>query len=353
MRRKQQRAAITLPRGIHRVPTKRGRGEYLYYQAGRGTKVEGPRIPLPPDVHSPEFWIELRKAQGEPAGPGVTTINAVLDLYLISPQFLGLAHSTQLQFKLKITQFRNAVGIHPAAALRPKHVRELLDTLAHIPGSANTLLGFLRIFSKWGLERGHFDHSITEGVKPYKSDTGHVPWTAEQCVVAEKKLVGMMRRAYFLARYSGQRGSDVIRLGETFVDEGGFRLSPKKTGKRIGDIWIPIEPPLAAEMGTWERRPGPFLYTETGKTFTKKYLEDRWRNAIDAVPELAGVTFHGLRGTRVVELRVRGHNTLEISAQVGMSPPMIERYCRFADKKALGKAAVLNLAAARNRKGGL
>src|SRR5260370_29168789 len=104
MRRKQQRAAITFPKGVHRVQTKRGRGEYFFFQAGRGTKVEGPRIPLPADPHSPEFWIELRKGQGEPAGPGVTTINAVLDLYVISPQFLGLAPSTQLQFKLKITQ---------------------------------------------------------------------------------------------------------------------------------------------------------------------------------------------------------------------------------------------------------
>lgn len=29
--------------------------------------------------------------------------------------------------------------------------------------------------------------------------------------------------------------------------------------------------------------------------------------------------------------------------RIGMSLPMIERYCRFADKKANGKAAVLQL----------
>jgi hypothetical protein len=36
-----------------------------------------------------------------------------------------------------------------------------------------------------------------------------------------------------------------------------------------------------------------------------------------------------------------------------MSTAMIERYCRFADKKRSGKQAVLSLAAARARNGGL
>jgi hypothetical protein len=50
----------TLPPGIHRV-TSKGR-EYVYYQPGRGTRAEGPRIRLPP-IGVPEFWLELREAQ--------------------------------------------------------------------------------------------------------------------------------------------------------------------------------------------------------------------------------------------------------------------------------------------------
>jgi hypothetical protein len=34
---------------------------------------------------------------------------------------------------------------------------------------------------------------------------------------------------------------------------------------------------------------------------------------------------------------------MQIQDQVGMSLEMIERYCRFADKKANGKAAVVAL----------
>jgi hypothetical protein len=54
----------------------------------------------------------------------------------------------------------------------------------------------------------------------------------------------------------------------------------------------------------------------------------------------------------VVELRQRGATTLQIQDQVGMSPKSIERYCRFADRKANGKAAVIALAERRKNAAG-
>lgn len=216
------------------------------------------------------------------------------------------------------------------------HVRALLDQLAPVPGTANNLLGLLRALSQWGLERGHFEQSITEGVKAYKSDGGHKPWTAAQCAAAERHFTGMVRRAYFLARYTGQRGSDVVRLGDAFIDDGGFRLAQKKTGR---EIWCPIEEALAAEIARWGRPlgarvAGPFLFQNHGKVYSRKLLDEHFAGARDQIPELAGATFHGLRATRVVELRQRGCTTTQIQDQVGMSLRMIERYCRFADKKA-------------------
>jgi hypothetical protein len=38
-----------------------------------------------------------------------------------------------------------------------------------------------------------------------------------------------------------------VRLGDSFIDDGGFRLSQKKTKR---EIWCPIEPVLAAAMAT-------------------------------------------------------------------------------------------------------
>jgi integrase len=336
------RGIVTLPKGVHRTVSHRK--ERYHYQRNRGTSYAGPRIKLPNDPRSPEFWAALRRVQDGTSIIDVSSINALLDLYLSSPQFGDLAPGSQAQYRLHLKRVRKAWGNLPSVGLRPHHIRELLDSMADRKGSANTLLGVLRALSDWGLERGHFEMSITHGVKPYKTEGGHKPWTAEQCASAAKTLSGLVKRAYFLGRYTGQRISDVVRLGPTMLDEGGFRLAPQKTGHRIGEIWIPIEPPLAAEMATWDHQLGPYV------PMAIKTLEDHFARQRDAVPELVGLTFHGLRGTRVIELRERGHNTLEISAQVGMSQGIIERYCRFADRKKLGKAAVLNLAEKRNKK---
>ena len=95
-------------------------------------------------------------------------------------------------------------------------------------------------------------------------------------------------------------------------------------------------------MATWERLPGPYLRQKHGKIYSEALLHKHFLEARERIPEDA--TFHGLRATRVVELRQRGATTLQIQDQVGMSPKMIDRYCRFYDKKANGKAAVLALA---------
>jgi hypothetical protein len=152
---------VGLPKGVHHVVS-RGR-EYFYFQAGRGTANQGPRITLPNDPHWPEFWLELRNAQGLTSLPEIPTFGGVCDLYQSSPHFGGLNGETQRQYRRYLNIARKAWGSLPAEGVRPKHVRALLDELAGVPGTANCVLGLLRALSSWGLERGHFPHSITEG----------------------------------------------------------------------------------------------------------------------------------------------------------------------------------------------
>jgi hypothetical protein len=105
-----------------------------------------------------------------------------------------------------------------------------------VPALPTICWGFCVPYRSGGLPRGYFDQSISEGVQPYKAEGAHKPWMEAQCAVAEEHLTGVVRRAYFLCRFTGQRISDVIRLGETFIEDGGFRLSQKKTGRRIGEM---------------------------------------------------------------------------------------------------------------------
>jgi hypothetical protein len=52
---------------------------------------------------------------------------------------------------------------------------------------------------------------------------------------------------------------------------------------------------------------------------------------------------HGLRATACVRLLRAGANTRQIADMVGMSEPIVGRYCRFSVQKENASAAVLHL----------
>jgi hypothetical protein len=106
---------------------------------------------------------------------------------------------------------------------------------------------------------------------------------------------------------------------------------------------------LAAEMTTWEKRPGPFVYSSDGSPLTKSGLDQAFNRARENIPNLAGARWHGLRANRVVELRRRGLTTLQIQDLVGMSAKEVERYCRFADKKTNAMATIIKFGGGTNR----
>lgn len=337
------RASVALPKGVHRVIA-RGR-EYFYYQPGRGTEFAAGRVRLPDDPRSPEFWNALRQAQGVIGAIPVGTIGAVLDLYLEYIKSAGtLTPGTIDQYERALKIARSAWGDLPMKGLRPVHVQAVMDGLASMPGKANNFLAAMRAFSTWARVRDQAEQSLTEGVKPYATDGGHKPWTPEQIDAALTQLTGVIRRGVILYMYTGMRGSDAVRLGWTDIDDGGFAL---RTQKRKRHVWCPIVPELAAEMATWERRPGPFLLQEGGRAdgrrYTRKLFSVHFREARDRIPTLSDVTLHGLRCTAVIRLRRAGLSTGQIGDIVGMSLATIERYCRFADRKASGQAALVTL----------
>ena len=343
MSRRRAKQQISFPKNVHCV-TSKGR-EYFYYQVGRGTESQGTRISLPRDPHSPEFWQAIRTAQGGDFGVVPETVAGVADEYI---SYLKTAVATGSLVTGTFKQYEHSMGVAKAAwgalsikGLRPVHVQAIMDGMAHKPGAANNFLSSMRAFSKWARVRDHIEYSLTEGVDPYAKDEGHKPWTEEQITVALEKLTGVIRQGVLLYYCTGMRGSDAVRLGWADIEDGGFAM---KTQKKKRDVWCPILPELAEEMKDWERRPGPFLLQEDGRAkggrFSRKLFSKHFAEQRDNIPQLAGLTLHGLRATAVIRLRRAGLTTGQIGDIVGMSLATIERYCRFADRKISGKAAL-------------
>jgi hypothetical protein len=330
-RRKQPRAAVKLPKGVHKV-TSRGH-EYYYFQAGRGTAAQGPRIQLPNDYESPEFWAALRGAQGKSSAPIVNTVNLVADEYLAAAS-PSLSASSLDHYQRALGIAKKAWGDLAIEGVRPAHVKKLMDGMATTPAKANQFLSVMKIFSGWSLVSDKITQGLTEGVKPYKTTGGHKPWSALS------KFSGDLRKGFVLYLYAGQRGQDVVRLGWSYVDDGGFNLGQRKTGV---EVWCPIVSELAAEMKTWEKRPGPFLLQANGTHYSRKLFWTRFTDAIEDIPELAGATLHGLRCTAAIRLKESGLSVPQISDIMGMSMQTITRYCRFAERKSGGKEALIKL----------
>ena len=228
---------MNLPKAVHRVIA-RSR-EYFYYQDGRGTSRQGPRIKLPNDPQSPEFWAAIRQAQGLTSEANNGTVKAVTDLFIEHcEKRVGagdLSDGTLYQYRRSIKLACDAWGSLQANGLRPVHVQTIIDGFGATPGKANNFLGCMRALSTWARARDKIDASITEGVEPFKVTGGHKPWTPEQIKAALSGLTGVIRKGVILYMFTGMRGSDAVRLGWTDIDDGGF-LSRHRSASAMSGV---------------------------------------------------------------------------------------------------------------------
>lgn len=337
---------IKLPRSVHWV-TSKGK-DYFYYQEGRGTAHAGPRIRLPDDPHSPAFWSAVQQAQGIIDTVPTDTIGGLIDAYVAAWPGLPrkLAPSTQAHYLRYLKRVRAAWGSLRAEDLRPKHVQALMERVgAEKPASANNILDALKAMCNWARgPRELLHHDPTHGVVKFTGGEGFKPWTPVQLKCADDNFTGVLRQAYVLGRYTGQRASDIIRLGWNDVDGDVIPLRQKKSG---AFPFCPILPELEKEMRAWEKRPGPFLLQErgrnAGKPFTTNQLWKVFNDARADYPELEGAVWHGLRANACIRHRLEGKTAMQISDMVGLSVEMVERYCRHADRKAVAQATVREL----------
>jgi hypothetical protein len=86
----------------------------------------------------------------------------------------------------------------------------------------------------------------------------------------------------------------------------------------------------------------PFIATpQAAKRFSARYLERLWRSWRDKHEAIraAADSIHGLRATKIHDLRKAGTPDGAIADEVGMSVKMVSRYLRFADKVASARAS--------------
>jgi integrase len=344
------------PKFVQAFLDRHGRPRFYFRRAGCKA------VPLPGLPWSPEFMAAYEVAlAGQPAPIGASrvkpgTIRALAVSYFASVDFRSMKSSTQGVYRNIIERFcrevdkdGNTYGDKSALTLRREHIVKLMAARAEQPDSANGLRKVLRAMMKHAVEGGLRADDPTRDVRAVrvKSDGFH-SWTDEEiCRFEARHQIGSRARlAFALLLYTGQRRSDVVRMGAACA---GWRVAGEqvKTGT---ELQIPVHATLAEILADAPGANMTFLTTQFGKPFIAPGFGNWFRERCNEA-DLAHCSAHGLRKAAARRLAEAGCSEHEIASITGhASLREIARYTKAADQKRLARAAIDKVSAKQEHK---
>jgi integrase len=263
------------------------------------------------------------------------TIRALAVSYYNSVAFRSMKPSTQSVYRNIIDRFCQETdkeghehGDKRAATLQREHVVKLMAARAQKPDSANGLRKAVRAMMKHAVEIGLRADDPTRDVRAIRvKSEGFHSWTdAEIAQFENRHPVGSRARlALALLLYTGQRRSDVVRMGRQHIRDAVLHIRQQKTGAELA---IPVHPDLAAIVAETPADHLTFLTTQFGQSFKAAGFGNWFREQCD-VAGLKHCSAHGLRKAAARRLAEAGCTEHEIAAITGP--------CQFARGRALHK----------------
>ncbi len=178
-------------------------------------------------------------------------------------------------------------------------------------------------------------------VKLPKEGEGFIPWTDEDIQMylrfwgeGTRERLGML-----LCLYTGQRRSDIVRMGQQHVKDGEISVTQSKGGKRL---WIPLHRELKAEL---EKLPQGQLMFLINRKSGSALSSEGFGNWIRASAKRAGIEDtrgpHGLRKAacrRLIEAGCDGETARAISGHA--SEKEMKPYIQDVDQRKKARQAM-------------
>jgi len=345
---------VKLPRYIHSYYDRHGQRRWYFRRRGfKKVRLRG----LP---GSEEFTLDYERAlAGQPLEIGSKkvrpgTIHAVALSYFNSFAFRTVRPSSQKFYRSTIERFCRATsgngmayGDMPVAGMGREHVVRLM--LARKPSAANNLRKALRALMTHAVEINLRQDDPTAKVKPVRTNSGGIhSWTeAEIAQFEARHQVGTKARlALALLLGTGQRVSDVIRMGRQHIRDGFIHVRQQKTGAEL-DIEIP--PELAAILADTPTNDMTFLMAQPGRPFTPGYFSARFCERCKEAG-LSHCSAHGLRkasARRMADAECSPHEIAAITGHKSLAE--VQRYTQGYNQRRLASSAMAKLAKAKNR----
>lgn len=333
-----------LPRYVSEFIDRHGQPRLRFRRRGFDTHYFANRKPW-----SPEFMAEYQRClDGVDAAavqPGASrtkpgSVSAAIIAWYRSPEFTGVAPSTQATYRGIVERFRADYGELRIATLERRHIKEIIGKKAATPAAANNLLRMLRTLLNFAVEVGMRPDNPALGVRGFRRrGDGFHTWSEEEIAAFEARhSIGTKARlALGLMLFTGQRRSDAVRMGWQHVAGGAIFVRQQKTGTRLE---IPVHPELARILDGAERKQLTFLTTSYGKAFTPAGFGNWFRQRCDeaGLPHCAA---HGLRKAAARRLAEAGCSNQVIKSITGhKSDREVSIYTEAADQKVRAAQAI-------------
>jgi integrase len=336
-------------RYINHYRDRHGRQRY-YFRRGKE-----PQIALPGEPGEPEFDTAYRAALaklpvrqiGRDRSP-VGTISAAIGDYYTHNTFTTLGKNTQQARRAVLEHFRRADGGKPIAMLEQKHLNSILGKLK--PFAQHNWLKALRGLMQFAIATGLRKDDPTAGIERVKAEAGSIhTWTEGEIAryLTTHPKGTRAWKALILLLYTGQRGGDVVRMGQQHLHGDRIFVKQQKTGT---EVLIPIHPVLREIVdealhrlpeGVAVLRPQPFLARERGGAYeTRGSFTNQFRVWCDEAG-LPQCSAHGLRKAMCRRLAEAGCSAMQIAAITGHKTlAEVERYVKDAEQTTLADQAM-------------
>jgi integrase len=324
---------------IHAFKDRHGRVRHYFRRHGK-------RTPLPGLPGSAEFMAAYQAALDNAPAPEIgreqrsvrgSTSAAVAEYYQ-SHTFRALSGGTPAKRRAILEKFREQHGDKQISGMII--TRTQLDRMP--PHAARNWLKTMRHFTKWCVENKLMRADPTAGIKvQVPHSDGHHTWTDDEIAQFEARhpIGSKARLALALGIYTGQRRSDVVRMGRQHVRDGAITVRQEKTKTPLA---LPMHPDLQAVIAATPGEHLTFLVTKAGKSYNPNDLSEQFRKWCDEAELPERCVFHGLRKAAARRLAEAGCSPHEIAAVTGHKTlRMVEHYTKAADQERLARQAMV------------
>jgi integrase len=334
-------------KGVHRVKRRLAAGGFaVHYYAWRG----GPKIDA--DPQSPEFIAQFRAftAARDTRLPASNTMQGLIDAYLITSDFTDLAPATAKEYRRYIQMIELEFGDMPIAAINMPSVRGVfLDWRDKVAKrgkrTADLAFAVLSRVMSWAYNRRKIIANPCERPgRLHSAGRAASVWDAESLTALFTKASAAVALPCIIAKETGQRQGDILKLTWAAFDGDFIRLRQSKRGRHVT---IPVTHELRAALDAAKavRKGLTICATSRGTAWTSDGFKTSFGKA-RAAAGVTGLTFHDFRGTAVLQLALSGCSVPEIATITGHSLKDVEAMLDghyLSRDRALGESAIAKL----------